>query len=269
MSESNLMPIEQKTVVFYDDEITAVVVAQAGGERVVYVPLRPICDYLGLDWSGQRQRINRDPVLADAVSGVVVTPTPLGDNPFANPQEMLCIPLDYLNGWLFGVNANRVKADVREKLIAYQRDCYRVLARHFTAVSTSSSTGSTLAQVRAMGLAIAQMAEEQMEFDRRLSGTETAVTGLDERLHVLEVKLSPPEHAVTDEQASQISQAVKAVAVVLGKQSKRNEFGAIYGELYRKFGISSYKLLPASIFEDAMKWLAEWYQSLTNTSLPF
>ena len=77
MSESNLMPIEQKTVVFYDDEITAVVVALAGGERMVYVPLRPICDYLGLDWSGQRQRINRDPVLADAVSGVVVTPTPL------------------------------------------------------------------------------------------------------------------------------------------------------------------------------------------------
>ncbi len=43
------MPIEQKTAVFYDDKITAVVVAQADGERVVYVQLRPICDYLGLD----------------------------------------------------------------------------------------------------------------------------------------------------------------------------------------------------------------------------
>ncbi len=43
----------------------------------------------------------------------------------------------------------------------------------------------------------------EMEFDRRLSGTEAAVTGLDERRDVLEVKLSPPEHAVTDEQASQ------------------------------------------------------------------
>lgn len=94
-----------------DDKITAVVVAQAGGERVVYVLLRSICDYLGLDWSGQRQRKNRDPVLADVVSGVGVTPTPLGDNPFANPQEMLCISLDYLNGRLFSVNANRVKYD--------------------------------------------------------------------------------------------------------------------------------------------------------------
>ena len=108
-----------------------------------------------------------------------------------------------------------------------------------------------------------------MEFDRRLSGKETVVTGLDARPHVLEGKLSPPEHAVTDDQASQISQAVKAVAVVLGKQSKRNQFGAIYGKLYRKFGIGAYKLLFASKLEAGMKWCAEWYQSLTNTSLPF
>ncbi|MBK8129165.1 MAG: hypothetical protein IPK53_09670 [bacterium] len=103
--------------------------------------------------------------MADAVSGVVVTPKPLGDNPFANPQEMLCIPwTTSMAGCL--ANASRVKADVREKLIAYQRDCYRVLARHFTAVSTFSSTGSTLAQaqVRAMGLAIAQMAERTNDY---------------------------------------------------------------------------------------------------------
>jgi len=54
---SDLVPIEQKTVVFYDDEITAVV-AEANGERIIYVPLRPICDYLGLDWSAQTRRIN-------------------------------------------------------------------------------------------------------------------------------------------------------------------------------------------------------------------
>jgi hypothetical protein len=27
------------------------------GRQVVYVPLRSICDYLGVGWSGQRQRI--------------------------------------------------------------------------------------------------------------------------------------------------------------------------------------------------------------------
>jgi len=105
-----------------------------------------------------------------------------------------------------------------------------------------------------MGLAIVRMAEEQMGFDRQLNNTETAVSDLDERLHVLEEKLAPPEHAVTNAQASQISQAVKAVAIALGKQTKRNEFGGVYGELYRKFDVTGYKLVPAAKFEAVMAW---------------
>jgi hypothetical protein len=250
--------------------ITAVVV-QAGNERVVYVPLRLICDYLGLDWSAQTRRINRDEVLTGVVMSFAITATDIEpDSRRPRTSDMLAIRLDFLNGGLFGVNASRVKPDIREKLIAYQRECYQVLARHFTAVTHAPSSASAgLMQVREMGLAIARMAKEQMEFDRRRGGTETVVSGLDVRVQTLEAKLEPPAHAVTDEQASQISQAVKAVALVLGKHSKHNEFGGIYGELYRKFGISGYKLLPANKFDEAMKWLTEWYQSLTDENLPF
>ena len=60
------------------------------------------------------------------------------------------------------------------------------------------------------------------------------------------------------------------MAIALGKQTKKNEFGAIYGELYRKFGITSYKMLPASIFESAMAWLSEWYQQVADgDDVPF
>jgi len=47
MTEKTLQIVEQKTVIFYEDEITAVVVDEDGRQQV-YVPLRPICDYLGL-----------------------------------------------------------------------------------------------------------------------------------------------------------------------------------------------------------------------------
>jgi len=73
-----------------------------------------------------------------------------------------------------------------------------------------------------------------------------------------------PEYVVTPAQASQLSQAVKAVAIALGKKTGRNEFGAIYGELYRRYEITSYKALPARKFEDAMAFLTEWYQSLVT-----
>jgi hypothetical protein len=72
------------------------------------------------------------------------------------------------------------------------------------------------------------------------------------------------DHAVTEDQASQLSQAVKAVAIPLTKQSGSNQFGSVYGELYRKFSITSYKLLPADRFQEAMDCLTDWHQSLVG-----
>jgi hypothetical protein len=123
-----------------------------------------------------------------------------------------------------------------------------------------------------MGLAIVRMAEEQIEFDRRLAVQEgrmdqaaVVVAGMEKRLTAVERKLTPGQ-VVTDEQASQVSQAVKTVALALGKTTGRNEFGAVYGELYRKFGITSYKMLPARRFEEAMKFLTDWHEDLTGTT---
>jgi ferredoxin-thioredoxin reductase catalytic subunit len=271
MNEKALQPIEQRTVVFYDDEITAVVTA----DNEIYIPLRPLCDYLGVGWSGQYERINRDLVLSEVVMSVRVTRTDIAEgSKQPKTSEMTCLPLDYLNGWLFGINAQRVKESVRDKLVRYQRECYRVLAREFVQTAVTPTPSSSLQQVREMGLAIVRLAEEQMEFERRLDKTDSAVQetavvvdGLQKRVEELEARTGPDKH-VTDEQASQISQAVKAVALALGKQSGRNEFGACYGELYRKFGITSYKLMPRRKFDDAMKFLTEWHQTLVDDS-PF
>ena len=90
------------------------------------VALRSVCDALGLDWQAQLQRIKRHPVLAE---GVVITTTP---SP-GGPQQATCLPLDKLNGWLFGISASRAKPELRERLIQYQRECFDVLARHFGA----------------------------------------------------------------------------------------------------------------------------------------
>lgn len=46
-------PIEQRQVVFYEDEITTVIV-DAEGQRDVYVPARPVGDYLVMQWNGLR-----------------------------------------------------------------------------------------------------------------------------------------------------------------------------------------------------------------------
>lgn len=92
----------------------------------ILVVMKPICDALCLDWQAQHKLITADPVLNSVIS---VTETTGADG---KQYEMVCLPLDYLNGWLFKINANRYKGDDRrETIIRYQRECYRVLADHF------------------------------------------------------------------------------------------------------------------------------------------
>jgi hypothetical protein len=81
--------------------------------------MKKICDYLGVAWTAQRQRIKRDPVLAEVLTVVIVTITTEGATS-TQDREMLCLPVEYLNGFLFGMNANRVKEEIRENLIRYQ-----------------------------------------------------------------------------------------------------------------------------------------------------
>ncbi len=50
---------------------------------------------------------------------------------------MLCLLLDYINGFLFGINARRVKPELRDRIITYQQGCYQVLAAAFLDPATA------------------------------------------------------------------------------------------------------------------------------------
>jgi len=88
------------------------------------VAMKPIVEALGLDWSGQLRMIKNDPVLNE---GMDVTSIPTS----SGVQETVCLPLDYLNGWLFKIPATRYTGCRRESILKYQRECYQALYRYF------------------------------------------------------------------------------------------------------------------------------------------
>lgn len=91
-----------------------------------FVGLKPIVEAMGLDWSAQYRRVKRDPILSE---GIAMMATPFGRG---GDQDAVCLKLDLLNGWLFTIQSDRIKDEsVREKVITYQRECYRVLNEHF------------------------------------------------------------------------------------------------------------------------------------------
>lgn len=113
-------------VAFHGATLMAVLV-----NGIPHVSIRSLCEALGLDWAGQLQRIKRHPALAAVVG---VTPTTADDG---KQYDTITIPLDKLNGWLFGVSAARVRPELRERLVQYQRECFDVLAAHFGAAAAA------------------------------------------------------------------------------------------------------------------------------------
>lgn len=277
MSEPNaLIPVAERAVDFYGDQITALLVKE-GERQQIYVPLRPLCDYLGVDWSAQRKRISRDPVLADVIMSVVVTTTdidPESRRPRSSP--MICLPLDYLNGWLFGISAIRVKEDIRENLIRYQRECYRVLANAFLApeviVRPVDDDDSALMQLHNMALVIAATTREMLEVRRlaldnktRLDAAREYLQGMNQRLKVVEQRtLAGP---LTDEQAREIQHRVNLIAQELSKRDpgQKHHMG-IYEVLRQETGATSYKSIPPKGYAAAIAFLDDWLRAIASAS---
>lgn len=264
--------VEQKEVTFYEDELTAV----RSDDGQVYVSLPSLCDSLGIQTSAQTKRIKRHDVLADGYEVVSVTYSSILDEQPDQRRLAGVLRVDLVPLWLTGLSVKSVKPEMQPKIKRYQQEAAKVLWEAFqegrlTDVSfddlLKSASADTL-EAYQMAMALVKLARNQIMMDARINSNKAQLTEHEHRLEELESTLGDPGRYVTLDQASQISQAVKTVAIVLGKQTKRNEFGAVYGELYRKFGITSYKQLPANRFQACMDWLSEWHETLTGDS-PF
>ena len=94
-----------------------------------YVPIKPICEALGVDPDSQRKKIMSDEIL----SPTTVLSTAVGAD--GKRREMFSIPYQYVFGWLFTINPKNVKEEARENMIKYKQICYEVLFKYFADIS--------------------------------------------------------------------------------------------------------------------------------------
>jgi P22_AR N-terminal domain/ORF6C domain len=174
-----LEPVEVKEVDFYGDLVVAAQVNLADKLQVV-VPVRPICDYLGLDWSSQRKRILRDPVLSKKIVSVVIMTTETTGQGKGR-REQTCLQLEFLPGFLFGITASKVKEEFRSRIILYQEECYLTLWQAFKKDVLNSANiklldsatvnyvpNPGLLEAHELAVSVVRSLEEQIELERRL-----------------------------------------------------------------------------------------------------
>lgn len=92
------------------------------------VPVKPICEAIGIDAEGQRQRIMRHYILGSVAFTLKATGAD------GKAYEMLCLPLEFIYGWLFTIDSNIVAETRRDSVWLYQQECFKTLYTHFTAI---------------------------------------------------------------------------------------------------------------------------------------
>lgn len=291
-----LTSIEQRQVLIEGETVAAV----WAGQQDIYLPLRPLCDALGVQINGQIARIKRDEVMAEGLKQVRVETD-------GGPQIMQALHLESVPLWLAGLEPSRVREDVRPRLRVFKRWVRQRVWEAFAAEMglTQAMTPAegqapeidptvlSLEQVVALGRALVTLGEQQLLFQQEHRQDMIEVRGTlgvyEDRLSVQEQRLDKaaqimgatirdvraikarlePGNVITETQASELLAAVKAVATELTRQSAQsgtgqtNYYASIFGEFHRRFRVTSYKNLTIDQYEAALTWLEEYSHTLT------
>lgn len=114
-------------------ETIEMIACKTNYDNKIFVGIRSICDGLGIDYSGQMQRINRDDILPEGVCKIH-TPSNGGK------QEVNMLDIDYLPFFLIGIKSSMCKKEIRPKLKEFKLKAKDILAQAFIKNKSYSSS---------------------------------------------------------------------------------------------------------------------------------
>lgn len=88
-----------------------------------FTPMKPIVEGMGMDWASQFTKIKR------RFKSTIVEIAMVADDGKLRP--MICLALRKLNGWLQTISPNKVRPEIRDKVIQYQEECDDVLYKYW------------------------------------------------------------------------------------------------------------------------------------------
>ncbi len=291
-----LEPVEQKLVALTSagSDADEVLAARLDTSQI-FLPVKPLCTALGVNWPSQRQKIMGDEVLAESTRTLRLKTR-------GGPQNLICMDVEAIPMWLAGIEPSRVRADLRDRLITYKRWVHKTVYDAFAretgiettlgasqAMTPANPDVSALIHIAQMAEAIATMARQQASFEQHVDTRFTALQGeiveqreevmgrLDQaaavvgsllhRMNAVEGMVAPGQ-VISDAQAAEISTLVKAIATEMAERDKgtgakgRNPYQSVFGELYRRFRVSSYHNIPLRRFGEVMAWLREYQETM-------
>lgn len=242
------------TVEFDGDMLPAVILEGEG----VAIPVRTICQALGLDVQSQSDRLREHDVLAD---GLRVVRVPRGQQ----LRPVMALLHRFIPFWLATIVPAQVKAEVRPKLVRYQLELVDVLALLYGGDVQSRQPAATdpgtaaLQQQMAHALLELRLLREalfdaQSRTDDRLVHHEQRMDAIEDVLGDLQDRFTS-QTTITAAQQEVIKRSIQRLARRYEQRTGQAMFARLFGQFCIDLGTPKYALLPASRYNDALSWL--------------
>jgi len=101
---------------------------------LVYVAMKPLVIGMGLSWGEQSKKLN-----SDNRYSVICIPYQTG----GGIQEMISLAVDHLPAFLYSINPNKVRKDLRDKIISFQAETFAVINAYWREKSLNQVTSQT------------------------------------------------------------------------------------------------------------------------------
>ena len=134
-----------------------IVTVERDGE--IFVPIKPICEAIGIDVDAQRNKLNSDQFFNSTTAIIAAVAAD------EKEREMYCIRLRDVYDWLATINPGKVAPEAREAVAVYRRECYDVLYEHFTGSMrrTIETNNAEIALLQQINSAISREKEAKAE----------------------------------------------------------------------------------------------------------
>ncbi len=255
--------IDQFPFEFYGEFFSLVL----ADDRRLYLPLRRLCDALGINYSSQRKRVLRDEVISDALTNIPLE-TEYRDS--LRTQEMSCLWLNRLPYWLGTIDTGRIKPELQESVIRFKREFADVA---WAAFRTEILPPDILAE---LDTTLSPAEQEYHKLMDEAADLRRSITSQGEQLERLEARISGLEAQLVGTDFINTAQQRKYLEMVaiLGEELKKKKAGnqaIVHNEVKRQFRAPSYQLIPEKDFPDVVKFLTNWYERIVppGTPLPF
>lgn len=249
---------------FYNEEFVIYLSDGPMRNLVLYVPIRHICDAMGLAFGPQLRRIKRNPIMEEALVELDITKIAESDdeNQWGGVRRPIsALWLKRLPYWLGTLDPNRVKPEIRDKVILYQRELADVA---WSAFRTEILPEDILAEIDVHlppeQQAYQQLMDEATAMRHNLDDHGKKLEDLTERVSGLEARLVDKDF-INEQQQHQYIRMVNALGELLKKKKAGNQ-AIVHNELKKRFQVPAYQLLPEDKYPEVVAYMRQWWQRI-------